>query len=117
MEAYRLYWVTAGKVKPGKSTEATRWWAEKAAPDIRSDPWTKSLNAYAVQFGLGGEYTIEIWQEIENYAAFDAMDQSFIGDQGEALKKLELWEEGQQFFDWGPSRLMGDWPQSSFDRD
>lgn len=113
MEEYRLFFVGQGKVKPGKFKEATEWWEEKGKPDILKDPWTVSLNAYAVQFGLGGEYTIEIWQEIENYAAFDAMDKKFTDDPQGAQETLDVWIESNEFFEWGPSRLMGDWPESS----
>ena len=74
MEAYKLYLVGTAKIKPGKFVEATKWWQEKGIPNILSRPYTKSLRCYASQFGLGGEYDIEIWQEIENYAAMDVMD-------------------------------------------
>ena len=114
MEKYKLYWVGQGKVKTGKYIEAIKWWKEKAAPDILADPWTKSLKCFAGQFGLGGEYTIEIWQEIESYAAFDKMDKFWEEDSDSANKKLEIMKEGNEFFDWGPSRLMGDWPESSY---
>ncbi len=62
MEKYKLYWVGQAKVQSGKLGEATNWWREKGAPNLLADPWTKSLKCFASQFGLGGEYTIEVWQ-------------------------------------------------------
>jgi hypothetical protein len=113
MEAYKLYLVGSAKIKPGKFEEATKWWKEKGAPDTLSEPWTKSLRCYAGQFGLGGEYTIEIWQEIENYAALDQIDTWFIEDPEQAAEKRKIWQEADELFEWGPNRLMGDWPASS----
>lgn len=112
MEAYKLYWVSLAKIKPGKFAEAAKWWREKAAPDIRSDPWCKSLRCYAVQFGLGGEYSIEIWNEISSYADFDAIDQFWMEASDKVKQKLAISKEGIEYFEWGPSRLMGDWPES-----
>ena len=114
MDLYKLYWVGQGKIRPGKFSEAIQWWTEKAAPDILSDPWTKSLKCYASQFGLGGEYTIEIWQEIESYGSFDEMDEFWVKESDASKKKLEIMKEGNEYFEWGPSRLMGDWPESSY---
>lgn len=113
MEAYKLYLVGSAKIKPGKFVEATKWWKEKGIPEILSEPWTKSLRCYASQFGLGGEYTIEIWQEIENYAALDQMDTWIIEDPERAEENRKNWQEANELFEWGPNRLMGDWPESS----
>jgi hypothetical protein len=113
MEAYKLYLVSTAKIKAGKFVEATKWWGEKGIPDILSRPYTKSLHCYAGQFGLGGEYEIEVWQEIENYAAMDAMDDWVIEDPERATQSIEYWKEANELFEWGPSRLMGDWPESS----
>ena len=113
MEAYRLFWVGTLKIRPGKAAEAQKWWREKGMPDILSDPWTKSVKCYAVQFGLGGEWAIEIWQEIENYAAFDRMDRSIIDNPEKTRQSWLLWKEAIDYFEWGPARLMGDWPESS----
>lgn len=115
MEEYKLYWVGSAKVKPGKDSEATKWWREKGAPDILADPWTKSLKCYAVQFGLGGEYTIEIWQEIESYGSFDHMDKDIFEFPDKYKKKQKMWDEANEYFEWGPNRLMGDWPESSLE--
>ena len=113
MEAYKLYMVGSAKIKPGKFVEATNWWKEKGIPDILSRPWTKSVRCYASQFGLGGEYDIEVWQEIENYAAMDQMDTWTIEDPERAAQNREVWKEAGELFEWGPTRLMGDWPESS----
>ena len=113
MEVYKIYLVGYAKVKPGKFVEATKWWREKGAPDITSRPWTKSLRCFAGQFGLGGEYDIEIWQEIENYAALDQIDKWLIDDPDKAAEVREIWKEADELFEWGPNRLMGDWPESS----
>jgi hypothetical protein len=113
MEAYKLYIVGTANVKPGKFEEATKWWKEKGAPDMLSRPWTKSLKCYAGQFGLGGEYTIEIWQEIENYAVFDQIDSYIIEDPKRDAEFRKIWAEADDYFEWGPNRLMGDWPESS----
>jgi hypothetical protein len=113
MEVYRLFLVGQAKIKSGKFAEATKWWKEKGIPDILSRPYTKSLKCYARQFGLGGEYDIEIWQEIENYAAMDQMDTWILEDPERAKKASELWKEADELFEWGPNRLMGDWPESS----
>jgi hypothetical protein len=113
MTAYKLYWVATAKIKPGKWEEATKWWREKGAPDLRSEPWNRSLRTYAGQFALSGEYEIEVWQEIENYAAFDKMDEWYEEDPVRAKKKNDFWQESEEYFEWGPARLVGDWPESS----
>jgi hypothetical protein len=113
MTPYRLYLVTAFKIRPAKGVEARKWWREKGAPDIKSKPWTKSLRCFAAQFGLGPDYYLESWQEIENYAAMDTMDQWFLDHPKEAEELAKLWREGEEYFEWGPTRLVGDWPESS----
>jgi len=109
MSNYKLYLVSTAKIKPGKFVEATKWWKEKGLPDLQSRPWAKSVKSYAVQFRLGQEYEIETWTEIENYAALDAMDNWVI--ENEEIEKM--WEEANDYFHWGQSRLMGDFPESS----
>jgi len=113
MEVYRIYMVGSAKIKPGKFVEATKWWSEKGAPEMASRPWTKSLKCFAGQFGLGGEYSIEIWQEIENYAALDQIDKWLLDNPGKAAEMMEIWKGADELFEWGPNRLMGDWPESS----
>jgi hypothetical protein len=112
MEEYKLYWVGQAKVKPGKHAEATAWWREKGAPGILADPWTKSLKCFAIQFGLGGEWSIEIWQEIGSYGSFDQMDKDIFDNPDKSKKKQSMWDEANEYFEWGPTRLMGDWPES-----
>lgn len=113
MSGYKLYWVGQGKIKPGKFAEAAAWWREKGAPDTLSLPWTKSLKCYGVQFGLGGEYDIEIWQEIGSYGVFDEMDEFYSQESEDLTRRIENTLEGLEYIEWGPSRLMGDWPESS----
>ena len=113
MADYRIYFVAQGKIKPGKWEQAVKWWKEKAAPDILSEPWIKSLRSYGTQFGLGGEYDIEIWQEIESYGAFDEMDDFYTQVSEDITRRIENSKEGIEYIEWGPTRLMGDWPESS----
>ena len=113
MTEYRLFMVSTSKVKPEKFVEASKWWTEKGLPDLRSRPWAKSVRSYAVQFGFGGEYIIETWTEIEDYAALDEMDKWVIDDPARAEENRDMWKEANDYFEWGPSRLMGDWPESS----
>ena len=113
MEKYKLYLVQVGNVRPGKYTEAMKWWKEEALPNRLTAPWFKSIKAYAGQFGLGGEYVIEIWNEIESYGAFDQIDDYWDGDSEDKEKRLEIIHRGAEIIEWGPSRLMGDWPESA----
>ena len=110
MEEYRIYFVYTAKFKPEKKKEALKWWQEKGKAFKESFPGTKSVRAYAVQFGLGGEYYIEIWVEKENYASLDLLDK----DIDQNPQKYSPIKEAQELFDWGPSRIMGDWPESGF---
>jgi hypothetical protein len=105
--------VSTAKVKSGKFVEATKWWGEIGLPDIKTRPWAKSVKSYSAQFGLGGEYSIETWTEIEDYAALDVMDSWIIEDPERAKQNREMWLEANEYFEWGPTRLMGDWPKSS----
>jgi len=110
MEEYRIYVVDTFKIKPGKTKEAVKWWQEKGKAMFESIPGTKSLRSYAVQFGLGGEYSIEIWTEVKNYAYFDLLDK----DMEQNPQKYSPLRESPDLFDWGPTRIMGDWPESMF---
>jgi TPR repeat protein len=110
MEEFRIYFVYTAKFKPGKTKEAVKWWQEKGKAFKESFPGTKSVRAYAVQFRLGGEYDIEIWVERENYASLDLLDK----DIDQNPQKYSPIKEAQELFDWGPSRIMGDWPESMF---
>jgi TPR repeat protein len=110
MEEYRIYVVYTAKFKPGKRKEALKWWQEKGKAFKESFPGTKSVRAYAVQFRLGGEYYIEIWAERENYASFDLLDK----EMEQNPQKYSPIREATDLFDWGPTRIMGDWPESMF---
>lgn len=110
MGVYRLYHVSTAKFKPGKGNEAAKWWREKGKALAKSEPGTKSVRAYGRQFGLGGEYVLEIWREVEDYASFDRLDEDILANP----QKYAAWREADDLFEWGPSRLMGDWPESHF---
>jgi hypothetical protein len=110
MEAYKIYHVSTAKIKPGKANEAVRWWQEKGKATYESSPGVKSAKAYGVQFSLGGDYGLEIWLEIENYAAYDRLDEDLEANP----QKYAAFGEARDFFEWGPARVMGDWPQSSW---
>ena len=109
MEKYRIYHVSTAKIKPGKQKDAVKWWQEKGKAVHESMPGSRSAKAFAVQFGLGGS-RIEIWTEMENYAAYDRVDEDLEANP----QKCGALGEGHDFFDWGPSRVMGDWPESSW---
>ena len=74
MDAFKIYHVTTAKFKTGKSSEAVQWWKEKGKAMYESFPGAKSVKAYGVQFGLGRKVGLEIWLEMENYAAYDRID-------------------------------------------
>jgi hypothetical protein len=71
VEKYRIYEVTSIKVKPDKGGDAAEWWRQKGKVAFEVGPGTKSVRAYAVQFGFGGEYQLEIWREIDEYGSYD----------------------------------------------
>ncbi len=110
MDMYRLYFVSTAKTRPGKSSAAAEWWNEKGNPVFGSLSGVKSVKIYASQFGLGGEYSIEIWYEVENYAVMDQWDEDIAAD---PQKFGPIFEEFEDLFDLGPSRLVGDWPESN----
>jgi hypothetical protein len=66
-----------------------------------------SVKAFAVQFGLGPSH-IEIWQEMENYASYDRIDEELDANP----QKYAAFGEAQDLFEWGQARVMGDWPES-----
>ena len=110
MEEYRIYVVCTFKMKPGKTKEAVKWWQEKGKAMYESIPGAKSVRTYAAQFSIGGEYSCEIWTEVKNYAYFDLLDK----DMEQNPQKYSPIREAQDLFDWGPTRIMGDWPESMF---
>lgn len=108
MEAYKIHYVFTTRVKPGKGAETVKWWREKGKATYELLPGVRSVRAYAVQFGLGGEYGIEIWMEMENYAALDLIDEDLETNR----EKYAAFGDADELFDYGPARLMGEWPQS-----
>lgn len=110
MDLYRIYFVGTARFKPGKSQEATKWWREEGEPFYASLPGVKSLQTFASQFGLGGEYSLEFWYEVDDYAVMDVWDKVIADDPG---KYGPMFLKFAELFDGGPSRMMGDWPESS----
>jgi hypothetical protein len=45
------------------------------------------------------------------------MDAWYDEDPTGAKKKLGLWKESYDYFEWGPARLMGDFPESGLLQD
>lgn len=110
MSAYRIYYVTTARPKFGKAELAARWWAETGIKQFEAVPGTKSVQAYVAQFGLSGNtFTLEIWQEIENYATFDQRDE-FV--ESNVAAYTDFHTSFLEYYDLGPSRIMGDWPSS-----
>ena len=110
MQEYRLYEVTTAKVKPNKGGQAAEWWRQKGKEAFEVSPGTKSVKAFAVQFGFGGEYQLEIWREIEDYGSYDRLDEDLVAN---PQKYAAFWDT-TDVLEFGPSRLMGEWPQSQF---
>jgi hypothetical protein len=86
-----------------------KWWQEKGKAFFEAFPGVKSVKAYAAQFGLGGNL-LEVWLELENYAALDRMDEDLTANP----QKYAAWAETPDLFENGPARIMGDWPESSW---
>ena len=110
MGSYRIYEVATARVKPGNSSEAVKWWNEKGKPLLEASPGTKWVKAFTVQFGLGGEYHLEIWREIDSYGSYDKLDEDMFA----RPEEYEAFSESFEFMEWGPTRLMGEWPESQF---
>jgi hypothetical protein len=106
---FRIFVVSTGKPKPGKNRELAEWWTNKGEALFKSLPGTKDVNTYAVQFRLGGEYVIEIWREVENYASLDQADEEIVSNP----KKYGPFVEVRELIEFGPTRIMGDWPASA----
>ncbi len=109
MAKYRIFYVATATSKPGKGSEAAKWWREQGQAYFESFPGVKSLQAFATQFSLGGEYAYEFWFEIVDYAVMDRWDAAM---ENEPEKYGPSWIEYTELFESGPSRLMGDWPES-----
>ncbi|HJX38329.1 MAG TPA: hypothetical protein VJ714_07010 [Anaerolineae bacterium] len=110
MEKYRIYEVTTVKIKPGKGAATATWWHDKGRAAFENSPGTKSVRVYGVQFGFGGEYQLEIWREIEEYGSYDRLDE----DMTAHPEKYAAFSEATDVLEFGPTRLMGEWPQSQF---
>jgi hypothetical protein len=110
MAEYRLYEVTSIRIKPNKGAQATEWWREKGKAAFEVSPGTKSVKAYAVQFGFGGEYQLEVWREIEDYGTYDRLDEDLFAHP----EKYTAFRDVLDVLEFGPTRLMGDWPESQF---
>jgi hypothetical protein len=80
---------------------------------VIASPQSRGSNPVQDSGFTAREYYIEIWEEIENYAAMDAMDKWLEEDPKRAAKMRDMWKEGNEYFEWGPAKLMGDWPESS----
>ena len=114
MSDYRIYWVATAKPRPSLEPGVLeKWWRERGKGLHESIPGVKSVRVYQGQWGLGsGQYPLEIWLELENYAAFDRIDEDVMTNMGkwsDTLKEVgEYWESGPYF------RLVGEWPECSF---
>lgn len=112
MSDCKLYWVTQAKVKPGQRTQATQWWCEEALPGLLSDPRTRSLQCFTVEFGLSGDYNLEIWQEIGVWGDLLTIDQFWAEESQRPQHQLQLSGQCEEYLEFGPSRLMRVWPES-----
>jgi hypothetical protein len=110
VENYRIYEVTSIRIKPNKGRDAVEWWHQRGKTAFETGPGTKSVSAYAVQFGFGGQYQLEVWREIESYGTYDRLDEDLVSNP----EKYTGFRETSDFLEFGPTRLMGDWPESQF---
>jgi len=110
MEKYRIYEVNSIRIKPGKGAAVVEWWHEKGKAAYEVSPGTKSVKAYAVQFGFGGQYQLEIWREIEDYGTYDRLDQDILAHP----ENYAAFSGVNDILEVGPTPLMGDWPESQF---
>ncbi len=111
MAKFRLFYVITAKIRRGKAADAVQWWHERGKQMNEAAPGVKSVAAYITQFALGpSDYQIEIWMEIENYAAFDRVDQAMVAHPEQWIPLAE----SEELLEWGHGRIVGDWPQSGF---
>ena len=108
MANYRIYQVTTFTIRPERRIEGEKWWQNTGKGLIESLPGVKSVHAYAAQFGLGSEYQLEVWTELESYAALDEWDRTIAANP----QKYRGFGEAAQYFEYGPGRVVGDWPAS-----
>jgi hypothetical protein len=109
MADYRLFFVGTARPRPGQDSAAAEWWTEKGEAVYGSLPGVKSVQTFASQFGLAGEFTLEFWLEVASYGALDRWDDAMAA---EPARYGQFFEEFNELFEGGPSRLMGDWPAS-----
>ena len=109
MSIYRIFYVGTSKSKPVKAGEGAKWFREKGQAYFESYSGVKSVQTFATQFGLGQDQGYEFWFEIEDYAVLDQWDADMIKY---PEKYGPGWVEYTELIDSGPSRLMGDWPES-----
>ena len=107
-DRFRLFIVSTGKAKPGKADDLAKWFRDGGISSWEALPRTRGVDVYGVQFGLGGEFGIEIWSEVEDYATFDLTDQELLDNP----EKYSWFGELSELMDWGPTRIMGDFPAS-----
>ena len=114
MGDYRIYWVATAKPRANLEPGALeKWWRERGKALYESVPGVKSVRAYMGQWGLGsGQYLLEIWLELENYAAFDRIDEDMKANMG---RWSDILKEVGEHLDGGPYfRLVGEWPECTF---
>jgi hypothetical protein len=63
-----------------------------------------------VQFGFGGQYQLEVWREIEDYGTYDRLDEDLTAHPEKYAAFLGV----NDILEFGPTRLMGEWPESQF---
>jgi hypothetical protein len=110
MDQYRLFEVTSIRIKPARGPQAAEWWRQKGKDAFGVRPGTKSVTAYAVQFGFGGPYQLEVWREIESYGTYDRLDEDLLS----SPQKYAGFDGIGDILEFGPTRLIGDWPESQF---
>ncbi len=108
MSDFRIFFVATSSSKPGKGSQGAQWMREKGQAFFESFAGVKSLQVFATQFGLGQALDLEFWFEIEDYAVMDRWD----ADMAANPQNYSLYGEYTDLFDSGPSRIMGDWPES-----
>ena len=104
-----LYWVEQFRIKSGMDFKVIEWWREKGEPDLANEICIKSYKTYAVQFALGGEYTIEIWKKLENYSGLDELELDIKKRPDIYAGYMKDIAEAHTLIEWGPARLMKEW--------
>ena len=105
-----LFHVFTLRARQGKGDALVTWWRETALDVFRSLPGIKSVRALQTQYLLGGEYDLEWWFELENWAGYDQVTQAFATNPqlGAALA------EQDSLVEFGPSRVVAEWPDPRF---